>query len=382
LYRRVIRSMSLLKGCGLPLLAGLFYLAALPAPVAATTINLLVADSSPGHIGDGSVTSNQALAAMRNAARRWESILNDNLVINIWVDFSALGPGILGQAGSPTVSADYLTEFLPQVNSHLLTHPDPLLGALPNGSPLQGSLNVDLPAGITWSGAISMTFANARALGFTDPFLSVCNTSLSPNFGGGYCDGLIEFSSSFSFDFDPSDGISPGAFDLEGVTMHEIGHALGFVSEVDTVDCMLNGGCGGLGPVDLSVLDLYRFADCAGGGVNSNCDPATLSEFTTHARYMGTALSTVSSVVDQRWEMSRGLFTGDGRQASHFRDFTPSIGLMDPTAAPGERLSALPADQRMMQALGYSLAPVPEPSTWMMIGLGGAVLGWRRRRQA
>ena len=71
--------------------------------------------------------------------------------------------------------------------------------------------------------------ANAKALGIV------------PGDAPGI-DATITFNSSVSFDFDPSDGITPGTTDIIGVATHEIGHAMGFVSGVDTVDtftCLL-----------------------------------------------------------------------------------------------------------------------------------------------
>src|SRR5690606_11215974 len=67
---------------------------------------------------------------------------------------------------------------------------------------------------------IQLTRANAKAVGL-----------IAGNDAG--LDGTIRFSSSFAFDYDPSDGITPGTMDFIGVAIHEIGHSLGFTSGVD-----------------------------------------------------------------------------------------------------------------------------------------------------
>jgi hypothetical protein len=68
-----------------------------------------------------------------------------------------------------------------------------------------------------------MSTSNAKALGL-----------VAGNAPG--IDGSITFSSNFSFDLDPSDGISAGDYDFVGIATHELGHLLGFVSGVDVLD--------------------------------------------------------------------------------------------------------------------------------------------------
>jgi hypothetical protein len=63
-----------------------------------------------------------------------------------------------------------------------------------------------------------------------------------------------------------------------------------------------------------------------------------------------------------------GIVFGDGRQASHWKDDL-GIGIMDPTAARGERLDISVPDLRAFDVLGYTAA-VPEPATGILICAG------------
>jgi hypothetical protein len=383
---------------------GAALLAAFPAGLGATTILLNPISNASGHIGDfvpgapvqgtpAQQANADAYAAMRRAADRWESILLDNIVINIWVDFASLGSNVLGSAGPNGVTYNYADQFLPVIANHLVTSPDPFLANLPVGNE---PFPVILPAGFTFTGNISVSFANAKALGFTDSFLTNCNPTPGAMGSGNFCDGVMQFSRDFPLDLDRSDGLT--GYDLEGIAMHEIGHILGFFSEVDTIDCMLDpqNRCGlttnglpggpvrppGPGPTDISVLDLYRFADCQ---KQPNCvqqEPVTAAAFSTAQRLLSTADPAVFVAGDSRFEFSRGLYTGDGYQASHWgKPFGPPVGLMDPDAAPGEALAFTGADYRAMQALGYNVASVPEPASIVLMSSGCLLVIFARRRR-
>ncbi|NJR32447.1 MAG: hypothetical protein HC778_05960 [Chamaesiphon sp. CSU_1_12] len=78
---------------------------------------------------------------------------------------------------------------------------------------------------------------------------------------GNNNDGSISFNNAFNWDFNRNDGISGGAFDFIGIAAHELGHSLGFISGVDTLD----GNASGTFYNDrqftyVSPLDLLRYS--------------------------------------------------------------------------------------------------------------------------
>ena len=80
--------------------------------------------------------------------------------------------------------------------------------------------------------------------------------------------------------------------------------------------------------------------------------------------------------------MSTGALTGDGRQASHWKDNDLSgvlIGTMDPTLGFQQVLGLSLLDLRSFDLIGYDIAFIPEPSSLALV-LAGLLLCCRRRR--
>jgi hypothetical protein len=192
-------------------------------------------------------------------------------------------------------------------------------------------------------------------------------------------DGSITFSTNFAFDFDPSDGISPGQMDFVGVATHEIGHLLGFFSGVDILD-------GNSPPVGgpfldsqftyVNTLDLFRFSTRSigtGGGVG-------VIDWTADntVKYFSVNGGTTAIA-----NYSNGRNFGDGQQASHWKD-NLGIGIMDPTAAFGELLVITENDLRAFDVIGYNrVSAVPEPTSLLLVSATGGVLAvYKRRRKA
>lgn len=294
----------------------------------ATSINL--------EAGSGLLANPDALNAWQNAVAKWESILQDAVTITIDGDLAPLGSGVLGSTSSRSFYTAYATVRDAVVADR--SADESFIAQMPTAA----EFDAEVPPGMSTSGNLSATKANLRALGFDMSFDD-------PN-----PDATITFSTGFAddFDYDPTDGITPGMFDFEGIVLHEIGHVLGFVSEVDYADWLRDSGfTDALTP---STLDLFRTAPGAGH-----------ANFTTATRTITTGdLRSVQTTYDGNGDliMSTGRALGDGRQASHWKANELSgtyIGAMDPTLARGELTVVTNNDKRAFGIIGWDVVVGP-----------------------
>jgi hypothetical protein len=314
---------------------------------------MLAAEASPLTINldlSASLAANApAKAAIERAAEFWEAVLFDPVTINIDAVMGDLGsPNALANTSSTTVRFLY-----GDVRNRLIADAsadESLLTELP--TPDQLSFN--LATGVKTNSAASdvvveMTRANALALGFTE----------LPN----NVDATITFNSGADFDFDNSNGVDSGSIDFEAVAIHEIAHALGFVSNVDDVDCFSGGGNNCPSRIDPTVLDLFRLA------------PAQGVAFSTAERILNTgdavpvqvfydgqfdvsvfAGTNISGLQAGDIPLSTGLEVGDGRQASHLKaddDTGVLLGLLDPIFSRGVVGQISETDLRILGLIGW-----------------------------
>jgi len=316
-------------------------------------------------------TSQAAINGFAAAGARWSSLFTDNVTVNVNIDFSALGVGILGSTGSSQGTTSY-TNFKNALAADRTSTADfTAVANLQSGSAFSLLMNRTSNSPF-WAGSattfldndgdannttVRLTFANAKALGL----LSANNTA---------SDASISFSNLFSWDFNPTDGITAGAFDFVGVATHEIGHALGFISGVDILD----GNSSTTFFADnqftyVSPLDLFRHSAQSGTAIDWAAD--------ARSKYFSID-GGASSIAD----FSTGLTWGDGRQASHWKD-NLGLGIMDPTSAPGELLSISADDALAFDVIGWNRSSTNIPdqtSSLALIIMGAAGLVAFRRR--
>lgn len=320
-------------------------------------------------------TSIQAQQGFIDAAARWSSLLTDNVTVNLTVGFNPLEPGILGQAQSAQQLYSYNT-FRNALGDDIRSHYDTrAVGSLGTGSTFDMLLNRTLNSpngagsavpfvdhdGDANNAFVRIATAEAKALGL-NPAAQSLGSCIGP------CDGFIQFSSNYKFDFNPGDGIAADAFDFVGVAAHEIGHSLGFISGVDVLD--YNSTAPDLYDdhefTFVSGLDLFRYS--------AQSRAAGVIDWTADARDKFLSLDGGATMLAP---FSTGVVHGDGRQASHWKDDL-FIGLMDPTAGMGELLQITQNDLLAMDVIGWDVPAIPEPGVAAMLASGLLLLGGRR----
>lgn len=298
------------------------------------TINLLALSQLQNDANRSTV-----IAAFQRGAATWASRIKSPITVNMNIDYGFNRPsgspfpdGVVGATSTGTLAVDY-----PTARANLQTSASSAAeAAIYNSLPTQ-----TIPTNTGNGAVLEVSRALAQALGFLP---------LNPD----DTVATISFNKDFDYDFNPDNGIASDRVDFVGVAAHEIGHALGFIS---------NAGDGSTAP--LTTWDMFRFRPGTTAGTFTGAQ-RIMSTGGSQA-YFTTQNFAVEGLGTNELRLSTGGpdgDEGDGNQSSHWKadELTGLyIGIMDPTIAEGEREVTTENDFVALESLGWNLVSSVAP---------------------
>ncbi|MDD4913719.1 MAG: NF038122 family metalloprotease [Methylococcales bacterium] len=264
-------------------------------------------------------------SAFNYAASQFESMFSNNITVNIDVQ-PVSGVSYLG-AASANLSL-FNTSSYNQIATAI------------TAADSQASLPGTISFGST--NYIAMTYAEAEALNLTgnNPYAIA---------------GTFTFNTTYQYSTDPNNQAVAGEYDFIGVAEHEIAHLLG---RIPGLDSSLSNGATYLTP-----LDFFRYTDVLGQPTSS---PTAIN---------GAYFSINGGVTNSQTFSSSSDY-------SDWAGSNPSDPFNAITTSGVNNGAMTTADIQVMQALGYTLVPLPIPaaSGLFMAGcLGLMIIAVRRR---
>jgi autotransporter-associated beta strand protein len=293
-------------------------------------------------------TPQQAIDGFAAAGQRWASLFSDDVTVNISIDFAPIASGALGSTGSSLTNYPYTNTraaFVADATTNdditatSFLQPGPatrtLINYTSNNPHGAGSPTPYLDANGGGNNTnVRIHHANAKALGLRSPTNDATDASIS-------------FNSNFSWDFNPYDGVTAGAYDFIGIATHEIGHALGFSSGVDLLDTNSPSGTGTFlaeDDVQTKAMDLFRYS------TESKAQGVGVFDMSADAR---SKYFSINGGTTNLATFSTGRVHGDGQQAGHWKD-NLNLGIMDPTIGSGTQQFISALDRRMLDVVGWN----------------------------
>ena len=327
-------------------------------------------------------TTLEQMIGFEMAGQFWSEYLADNVTLNIFVEMTdtlpenVVGGALPGLMANQTFT-DYKTQIAADADPLSATDQGVVSGLNRYGRNSYSVLMNDYKA-VSGNTEVKMTRANAKALGLTvdDPLTGglegldsyILMSDLSNLTANQDNDNSNDIKWHYGFD---SNNVPNKKLDFLSVALHEVGHALGFVSGIDDGDWLttMNGyrsmgdeyeGSSGNNAklTNATPVDMLRFSNQIGEWR----DEAEISEYAVDMSFGGNPFFSVNGGRSATAYFATGEETnkgGDGNQASHWKknDANP-LGIMDPVLSTGMRREISDLDQTLFDAIGWNLRTV------------------------
>ena len=294
--------------------------------------------------------SEEQILGFEMAGELWSSYLDDDVKIDIYVEATnELPENVLGGA-LPGIQGNLnYKELQDAIVADSVTGNDAIsLANLPSGG--KGSSFKVMVDGneLDKTRKVKLTNANAKALDLIDG-------------RGSQLDGYIVINdlsgvSGINWDYDPlrTDSVRDNEVDFLTVATHEIGHVLGFVSGVDDRDWLTtltraedtNGRVRDTAVKFATPLDLFRYSDQSAAVGQVDFSLGADSFF---------SIDGGNSNLGEFSTGEYGDFGGDGFQASHWKNKSNTLGVMQPLIGTGVTQDITELDLKALDVIGWDV---------------------------
>ena len=301
---------------------------------------------------DLNVTLEQRLG-FEMAAAIWSSFLGDDVVLNLHI---AAVDGLNGNEAVggavpifEEVNYGVYLEYLAKDSSS--EYDESVLAALQEGNTVDVLIDVDgdgVAEVVDGNTTIMLTRAQMKALGMDEALVlgdgSTWDRDVLENPEG--LDGYIVVNNSYdwSYDLTRQEKAQGGTLDFLTMALHEIGHALGFVSGLDGLLETFEMHSGEHRTEGITALDLLRYSETS---VTVDNPDGTISDLS----FGGDAYFSLDGGITAEANFE----SGKKYQASHWERLRIALGIMDPTLGYKERTDITTLDLKAFDVLGWDV---------------------------
>jgi len=276
-------------------------------------------------------------ASINQVIQLYQNTFTNNITVNITFQETTSGLGASSTFQQQTTYKNLINKF------NALIGADPTETKFLQQAVTLGHLVAQNVDPVNGNGNVLISTANARAIGILT---------------AGGTDSTISLNTSI-MNLSRTGTIDPSKYDLMSVTMHEINEALGLYSALDG---LASGAASPTGP--FGIMDLYRYDANGNRVLSTNASTASYFSIDGTTRY-------------EQFNQS-----GSGDFHDWASGFVSSAQVQDATGTPGTAPNLGSGEINALLASGYTSALVPEPTSWILLGVGLplAVLVMKRRR--